>query len=204
MRLDNFINEGVNVEQYLPHIKKKCGMAIKVMTSSQRLMFRGLDESQELVRKRVRKNRRPKDSWEEYSEYLDNALKEKFGWKPRSEGLFVSGNYMMASSYGHVHVIFPVGNFKYIWNTDYKDNLKLIGSRHSPHPKDNAGIVEPRIERSIMNNEFINNNINDALRKGHEIMIKCDEYFGIGYHWLDNNQEAVKKVFGNNFPTGWN
>ena len=132
MRLDSFINEEINVEQYLPHIKKKCGMAIKIMISSKSLMLRGLDESKDLVRKKVRKNRKPKDSWEEYSEFLDKELKKKFGWKPRSEGLFVSSKYMTASSYGHVHVIFPIGNFKYVWNTEMGDNLKLLGSRWVP------------------------------------------------------------------------
>lgn len=204
MRLDNFVNESIKVEQYLPYIKKKCGMAIKVMLSSKKLMFRGLDTSTDMVRKKVRKNRKPKDSWEEYSEFLDKELKEKFGWKPRSEGLFISGDYMMASSYGHVYVIFPVGNFKYIWNTEEKDNLKLIGSKWNEGPKPNAGLVEPRIERAVMNNDFLDNNINAAMRKGHEIMIKCDEYFGLRYHWVENNQELVKKEFGDYFPTKWN
>ena len=203
MRLDNFINEEINVVQYLPYIKKKCSMAIKTMISSKSFMLRGLDESKELVRKKVRQDRRPKDSWAEYSEFLDKELKEKFGWKPRSEGLFVTSKYMTASSYGNVYIIFPIGNFKYVWNKEVEDNLKLLGSRWADGPKPNAGLVEPRIEKAIMNNDFIDNNINAALRKGHEIMIKCDEYFGISYYWLNDNEEIIKKELGNNFPTGW-
>jgi hypothetical protein len=64
-----------------------------------------------------RKNRRPLDTPPIVSKYIDNLFQNKFGWKPRSEGVFTlphlinNINLIKGSQCG---IFFPIGEFKAI------------------------------------------------------------------------------------------
>jgi hypothetical protein len=69
-----------------------------------------------------RKDRKPKDLAEHYHKGMDRVFYDKFGWRPRSEGVFVTNNFVTAESYGNaVNIFFPVNGFSFVWSTIYSD-----------------------------------------------------------------------------------
>lgn len=71
----------------------------------------------------VRQNRKPKDSSPELHHILDDAFEREFGVKARSTSLFCSFSYGTANSYGagRPHIIFPRGEFHYLWSPSIAD-----------------------------------------------------------------------------------
>ena len=52
----------------------------------------------------------------EIQEYLDDLFYSKFKLKPRSQGVFCTGDIDGTREYGRCFIIFPVGNYQYLWN----------------------------------------------------------------------------------------
>lgn len=79
------------------------------------------------IQKKVRKDRKPKDTPDKIHKELDNRFQKKFGVKPRSGGLFCSGRVALAAAYGSPFAIFPKGKYKVIWSQHIPDLwLQLI------------------------------------------------------------------------------
>lgn len=195
MRLYNYINEEVKVENYFPFLKKKCSMAINTMKKSRKGMWRGVASAfydDDFIRKKVRQERKPKDSFGPNSKILDQYLDTRFGWKPRSQGLFVIGNVDVAGTYGKEYLVFPVGNFKYVWNKKRADFLPYIGSRNKPENIPSKEDLIFKIENEMEN--FTDKDIVGGLREYHEIMIKTPEYYGIAKTWIKKNYELFEEL----------
>ena len=72
-------------------------------------------------KKDVRLNdRKPLDTGEQEHAQVNAALKELYG-HPYRNGLFVSGNYNVASGYGDLYCVFPIGKYEYIWHDTIDD-----------------------------------------------------------------------------------
>ena len=132
MRLEQFIIEGSRhtkiefeddfiedkVYQMAKLLFKNCKEYLKDLNikSAGRVMYRGAygDDMTKIV---PRKDRQPKDMDWEQSEALDDEFKRKFGWKPRSEGVFCSGDIQQAKGYGDgVFTVWPMGKYKLLWS----------------------------------------------------------------------------------------
>ena len=73
-----------------------------------------------------RNNRRPAESSEIISNYMDDILEAKFGWRPRAQGVFCSSSRATAGEFGKLYKIFPMGDFKYVYIPDVDDTaIKL-------------------------------------------------------------------------------
>lgn len=94
--------------------------------SGGQLVYRGIKTAKgDFELRDVRKDRYPKDTSIEWHNALDDAFKSHFGWKARSEGLFVSHN-KTADSYGDVYIVFPVGKYRYLWSESYDDLYSYV------------------------------------------------------------------------------
>lgn len=62
-----------------------------------------------------RNNRRPTESSEIISSYMDDVLEEKFGWRPRAQGVFCTSAQDTAVGFGKLYKIFPMGEFKFVY-----------------------------------------------------------------------------------------
>jgi hypothetical protein len=65
--------------------------------------------------------REPKDSSKKLHDLLDEYFKYTFGYPYRSKGVFCSAKESIAESYGQTCLIFPVGNFKYVFSKKIED-----------------------------------------------------------------------------------
>ena len=108
-----------NSQLFLKDIVKR-GVNIPVLYSG-RKTGRG-----DMFIKQVRKNRIPKDMPLYIHNALDDTFNRKFGFRARSNALFVVSDDNVAAEYGKVYMIFPVGRFKYLYNENIDDLLHSI------------------------------------------------------------------------------
>jgi len=122
-----------------------------------------------------RKDRKPTDTPKEIHNKLDSLFQKKFGWKVRSEGVFVTGSR----------------SFKYIWSPSISDlTVYLERGVHvlmRVHGKEKI-IMEPEEYNKILKNtvnKYKSTDFEDAILSRNEIMIKCDKYYLINENFLD-------------------
>ncbi len=76
--------------------------------------------------KPVRKDRAPLDMSRYHHNALDDLFNKKYGWKARSNSIFVTGRAAFAAGYGAVYMIFPIDRYKTIYNPNIKDLLLTV------------------------------------------------------------------------------
>jgi hypothetical protein len=133
-----------------------------------------------------RVDRKPLDMRDEAKQLIDAATLDRFGWAGRSEGLFVTGNRHMADNYGSLSIIYPIGDFKFIWNTKVADNFAPLSLWRGFNDDAKVKAIEG------VTKDFTDQNLEAAITSGHEIMIKCDSYV------------ALMPGLGNDFLSAWN
>jgi len=125
-RLYTYLNESEeDIPKFIKGIKSDCLPFIKEMEDNwktyPKFLYRGMKSGEYLSKHTVRNDRRPLHTPKEIHDLVDINMKKKFGWKPRSEGLFVTPSKDEALGYGPAYYIFPIGNYKYIWSPYIED-----------------------------------------------------------------------------------
>jgi hypothetical protein len=188
---EHLLNE-IKVEQYFPFLKKKAGKAIAAMKKAKKGMWRGILGTglREFERKQVRTDRKPRDSAVDFSEMMDDYLQGTVGWRPRKEGMFLTGNRQEASRYGKMYLVFPVGNFKFVWSKKWKDTMEFFNTIKFNEPD--------KMEDAIANEmgNFSSSDLPAALKSNNEVVVQTPEYFAIAEDWLYNNHEKLKEGLG--------
>jgi len=112
-------------------LEKDCKKFIREIKPAKFFMYRGthrLPEDKPIRRVVPRSNRRPTDLHIELHEKLGNEFRKKFGWDPRSEGVFATFDYDIARGYGSNTASFwPIGDYKYIYSPDIEDVFTYFG-----------------------------------------------------------------------------
>ena len=197
-RFNNFITLKKDDEEefnsiFIENLKKECAPYLKMVKGKE--LYRGIEgEDSAYIKKKVRTNRKPKDTPIEIHEYLDKELHRRFGWYPRSNGMFATSNFGEADIFGEVFVVFPVGPVKYLWNTKTEDIYKWLSDlfRNMVDPswsikrdwyrasKEQREDFMKTIsgKHSIIDN-YTNKGLQNAIEKEHEIVFNCKEYYGI-------------------------
>ena len=134
MRLKVFINEERHTEisfdtndieekvEKMAHLLfNDCKQYLKDLGKSGEVMYRGAYGG-DMTKIVPRKNRAPKDMSRELQEELDNTFYDEFKWRPRSEGVFCSGEWDQAHSYGDaVFTVWPIGKYQFLYNENVHD-----------------------------------------------------------------------------------
>lgn len=159
-------------------------------------MRAGMNAKNIVINKPVRQDRRPLDTAKDISEPIDKAFEEMFGWKGRSNAVFVSGEEMMATDYGRANLIFPMGSFKFIWSPIIDDFIHLkyrfkteVHFREFLKEYPTSAVID-----YLKGAEYTDKYLCAALRSGNEIMINCKQYHAISL-------AAVKFFMRSRFPT---
>jgi len=120
MRLRQFINERITYEYaVIEMIYNECMPFIKELTKgkfSRNLMYSGRSESKDIIRKQVRKDRQPLNTYSIDHRLFDDVFYDLFKVRGRSNAVFCSGDRSVTTEYGTTYSIFPIGKFKYIWS----------------------------------------------------------------------------------------
>ncbi|WP_300760231.1 hypothetical protein [Janthinobacterium sp.] len=186
-----FLNENTGEVKTIKEVIAECQPFLTA--SKNRLVFRGMKNPTGAFtlstpsgdipgyRMDVRTDRRPLDSNKLTHDAVDDYMEDKFGWRGRSAGLFVTTITNHASAYGDVYMILPRGDFKFIWSPKVSD---LITKQMN---------VTSDIEKELRKFKYQSTDLTAALNSGHEIMISCKDYYAIPY--THENYYAVTGAF---------
>ena len=141
------------------------------------------DYIQDVEKFNFRENRKPVDMPPHVHDMLNDMFVERFGWKVRN-GVFcylvdVSKDKLSSTHYGTEYLMFPIGDFKYVFSTEFSDLFYYI----KPHIGDLITIND-------MLDTYIDNNIN-MVDNDDEISVKCNSYYLINQKYI---KEILKRI----------
>lgn len=206
--------ERVEAKKFHEILKKDCKPFLSQIRKKP--LWRGMYQKPDSYDIRVpRQDRRPMNTEPELQKILDDIFKEKFGWKPRSSGVFVTGKRREAEKYGRsartICTIWPIGNFKFLWSPDVLDLyyilppfkgakmdflfLKKSYSRDTGYPrdwskKDDPDVIEGKeILKEMIHDVYTDKNLAKAIESDYEIMLGCKKYYAAN---LELTEELAK------------
>lgn len=196
MKLLKYLNENVlnklSDKEIIDLLKKDCQKFYKERGGDGTRIFRATNEKIEKIEKFKQKKtlRKPLDTPPEIHNFLDNELGKKFGWFVRSTAIFTQGNHANGLDwYGQEYYFFPIGEFKFVWNTKIDDFFIFLENWEIARKSGvgtwlNPGIkwekIKSLIERKVLP-YYIDKNLDKAIYSGHEIMFDCPN----GYYMVD-------------------
>ena len=214
MRLTKYITEN-RISDYYDLVEKDCKKYLKTVENSDYFLIRWADKQPITYKKKVRKNRVPLDTPLKVHKFIDRSFKKKFGWKPRSEGLFCFASDEWSAAF----LVFPIGNFKFVWSNKVDDLTVSLAKIINAGPiqfkrkfeKETVTLQDgseiPSEEHMDLIKDYWNKNLlktykstnfKKALEMGkasYEISVKCDEAYLI----KDSVMAAKKRLFGKEF-----
>ena len=151
---------------------------------------------------RVRlQDRKPMGTGHEIHDYLNDYFTQAFG-APFRSAMFVSGSANFAKDYGNLFLVFPVGEFEYIWSPHVTDlyyleddmDEALYGDQHEPE----AGTGDvANFTRLMKGMGYINTDLESAAESKNEIMVRCKFYHGINLTEFFGRQDDDDDDYGN-------
>ena len=164
-------------------VKRDCQAFIKSKPGG--LMFRGMkNKPRGIFIQDVRNDRNPRNMKLEVHEAADEWFHDRFGFKARSEAVFVSGELADAKSYGKAYAVFPIGEFKYVWSPDVGDLFILL---HSTRPAD--------VEEELNGAGYMDTQLKHAISSGLEIMVQCKKYYAIPMFSVAEADAWAEQIF---------
>lgn len=178
-KFNNYLNEHKNIDQFIKTIVNDCTQIIDLYKQFHFMkgFYRGVKMPPHLDKMTPRKDRRPSDMPLDIHKDLDTLFQKKFGWRPRSEGVFTTSDKVQTEEYGLPYVLFPSNGFQVVYDPNIEDLFKHL---------QNIGIVEDQLwfdrekwekDKSDILKGYTNRNPKTALMGGVEVMFKCKYYY---------------------------
>ena len=160
-------------------------------------MFRGMGghskmPSDEIVlKKQIRlQGRKTKDMNVTVHMVMNEWMMKEFG-EPFRNALFTYGKRRSTSLYGSPYVIFPIGDFTFLYHDKFSDIYSTYESykwNNDPlQPGESRGAFARKFVKhiaSVNNGNWKQDSIIQAINSSNEIMIRCKEYYAISHESL--------------------
>lgn len=220
MRLQRYITEDnvknldyLDFDKVIDFIQKRCKPFLQEIRGCRsRTLIRGKRDLNvdKFAKVKRRENRLPMNMSPDYMRFLDDVFQDVFGWRPRSTGVFSEFSKAIKSGYGTPYLLFPIGNFRYLYSNDIAD-FYLDDAMKSPvmyHPRKNEITFNDKIVRAMYSDleleelskkevmkrwvkkAFKNKNICRA-KNDHEIMFDCDYYYLVHSDYYQEIQQRL-------------
>ena len=154
--------------EVVENIKKNCQPFIKEwggVPHPDQALYRGIDIVWPHYIFNTQPKRKPMGMNLKAQSELDDFFQQEYGHKYRSEYVvFCTGNEAHTQMFGEPHVIFPVGNFSYLWSPDINDI--------------NFSFILKMVHEVIDESRFIHNRLLSDVAD-HEVMINVKSYYAI-------------------------
>lgn len=205
-------------EKFLPTIEKECKKYLNILIklrdslpskklNRNELLYRGYRQrynDDKLVRKKVRKDRRPLHTKEHIHKFMGDLFIDKFNWNPRTQGAFATSDIHKANLFGSKYLFFPIGNFDFLYHekiTDLTNYLygKLITELGNNSYKKELNDRSKEVISEIVNN-YTDKNLSKGIKKGSEVSFNCDEYLLMSERFIDfflqyiNTRESINTI----------
>jgi len=145
-------------------------------------LFRGLRATSDWgVKKTVRlDNRTPMSMKQSIHNELNNKFTHYFG-EPFRNAVFCTGSKSQATVYGMLFCVYPIGEYKYLWSSDYRD----LYHAHDEYKYANG--QDPTFFADRLDYEsYHTDRLNDGIYSGNEIMIRTKEYYALNLNNIHN------------------
>lgn len=216
MRLLNYLNEQEE-DNVVDLVRRDCKPFFKEAKGSDGFLIRQTKMIQGKYEvKKTRINREPTDTPEFIHKKLDDYLKDKFGWRARSNALFCWSSAVLTSpsikkmpqSFG---LVFPIGKFEFVWSSEIRD-VYLEMEKFAKKYTDQSPMTElqdldetqleevwEEFRKSGLLESYTNKNLQRALKSRSEIMIRTGEYYFINPKELTDREmdELYSTIFYN-------
>ena len=194
-RFQQYLNEeseGIDIDGIIDKLEDKCQPYLKECKKGGGFLYRGYSKSNKdgIFKLKPRNNRRPKDMPIEIHKLLDDLFKKKFGWKARSEGVFsISDSYGAGEYNTYLDILFPIGNFKYVWSPGVVDILLMLNDIDIIDSNWNLIVnLEENVDNIIeVVEKYTNKNLYKAIMEEAEVAIKCKEYYLVDMEEFDDD-----------------
>jgi len=175
--------------QFANLIKKDCQSFLNQWNSIE--LYHGSRSTNKftlIYKNKIRHDRRPSDSSKQHHNFYNNLF-SKFGFATnRSNSIFCTGDLAMAKNYGEELVIFPIGNFNFLWSSKVKDMFNTFQDSWPNYYLDTDNyngfqhlITDwDKIEHDIKQS-YTDQNLSNAILSGNEVMISGTEYYAIDH-----------------------
>jgi hypothetical protein len=203
------VPENVEFMAFVETVKSDCAPYIKAIDYQvdNFQLLRGVKKTEKpYIAKRVRlDDRKPADVPKVIHDRINKFFVDKFG-EPFRNAMFATSDYDQASEYafggmetGETYVVFPVGDFDFIWSKRVSDLLDEV-FQHNLSTADMS-----RIDKKTLNKYFakfskhilasyIDKDLKAAIKSNNEVMIRCKEYYGIKWPSTVNHWNAFKDL----------
>lgn len=184
----------VEIQRVIDTLKSKCGKYYREAKKSGKMFYRGTykaDWREPITPITPRTDRRPKDTNKVLHNLVDDLLEKKFGWRPRSEGIFTSSHRGMVAGYGNTFSVWPIGDYKFVWSDEARDMFNSLRAmlKLSSSDMDNSNTVLKALKDSGNQNKikklvdsFQDTNLAAAWKSGNEVVFSCKQYYLVNAH----------------------
>jgi hypothetical protein len=201
MRLVEF-NEKLTPIEY---IKRDCQEFLQ-QADNPLMLYRGMkfSDNQHFIRKKARlDDRLPSAMGMTLHNLLNDYFTERFG-EPFRNGIFCTPNSNLASSFGVVHNIFPIGKFSSLWSPKVED-LNFMFNREE-FKELMFATTKKDVGAEMDEDEFMDaigdlwetirtDDLNNAYGFSHEIMIRCEHYYAMPKSHIESMQDFKKELY---------
>jgi hypothetical protein len=123
---ENNSGKEISISTAIVGIKNECSdfwNSVKPSYSKNKFMYRGIENMNDAdaIVGTVRQDRKPKDLDVKVHNLMNEYFEKTFGSKFRSNTLFVTTDYSIASEYGTAYAIFPTDPVEAVWSPVTKD-----------------------------------------------------------------------------------
>jgi len=143
MRYKQYLNESNKITDFqtiLEILWNKCNPFLKDLLQNGftgDFLYSGRNDYKKVFIKKVRDNRYPMDTNYDIHQLYDEEFLNSFGFRARSNAIFCIGNVDTANGYGNkVYMIFPMGNYRFVYSEDISDLYIFSKNRYSDDAKD--------------------------------------------------------------------
>ncbi len=200
MRLQQYIVEAKSFVEWAPIIEQDCKKFIKEIRGAKGTLTRidryiGSRESQNpVIKKYTRKERRVMDTPSKLSIEVNKIFKEKFKWEARTKNVvFCWGSPFATGDTNEGFLVFPAGNYYYIWSAYVNDLYGYIIQFKGKNNNDNYAFIK-QFKNNLIKT-YTNIGLKKAVVSQNEIMVRCDYYYLI-------RPELIEKV-NETFNLNW-
>jgi len=190
MRFKQYLTEKNNrllsEEEIISYIKQNCKPILRFYKSNKgRFLWRGMSNSYDGFVSTTRKDRMPMNTSYDIHVTIDKLSEKKFGWKMRSEGLFTTTSKTTANGYGISYMVFPVGNFKFVYHPEWDDSFVNIPDIDMTDDELREVVIDKYTDKNLKKA------FDDNTNFGTEVILNVKEYVGIHYKFEDMIRETL-------------
>lgn len=236
MRLKSLINEEEKSREtftlFITNIINDCQPYLKIITKESNrlpLLYSGRKRDTDWFEQTLISERTPKDMAVAIHKDLDDEFLKQHGWRARSNVLFCTGDPLVTTEYGKEYMIFPKGNFKFLWSPKIVDLFiymqramrELLVTR-LPKGYENKLLyyfydklmkkMGDDFDESLVRKEYDkfitdlvggykSTDLPTALDSRHEIMVNCKSYYAVNYRKWQGELRRFLFEYGHEMPS---